>query len=71
MAGFREAKIFDFHIFFDAFLRRNLSFVSDRLKIEKKAVLGKVFGHFGSNLRNVRPPGERKREGSRSLSDKR
>ena len=70
LGGFWEAEIFDFHIFFDVFLKRNLSCVSDGLKIEKKVVLGKVSGHFGSKARNARPPGERKREGSRSLRTK-
>ena len=62
-----EAKILDFRIIFDVFSKQISNNVLESQKIEKNSLSVKVFGHFGLALRNARPPGERKREGIKSL----
>ena len=67
LGGFWEAKIINFRIFSRVFWKQISNKVLEGKKIEKNSLTGKVFGNFGSGLRNARPAGERKREGSRSL----
>ena len=68
--GFWEAKIIDFRTFFDVFSKQISNNILEDQKIEKKRPKKPSDTHLGSKARNDRPPGERKREGSRSLRTK-
>ena len=67
---FWEVKIRYFLIFFDVFSKQISNNILEDQKIEKKRPKKPSGTHFGSKARNDRPPGERKREGSRSLRTK-
>ena len=67
MERFWEAKILDFRIFFDLFGKQISNNVSEAKKIEKFSPARERTTHFGPALRNARPAGERKREGSEAL----
>ena len=64
---FWEAKILDFRSFLGVFSKQKSKYVLEAQKIEKKHGRGDQRRIFRSALRNARPAGERKREGSRSL----
>ena len=61
---FWEAKNHDFRIFFNVFGKQISNNVLGAPKIEKISILDGVDCNFGPALRNVRPAGERIREGS-------
>ena len=68
MGGVWEAKTIDFRTFFDVFSMQNLDCNLEGQKIEKKKA---TKSHFSASWRRVsggpQAPGERKREGSKSL----
>ena len=67
LGGFWEAKIIDFCTFFDVFAKHFSNYILEGQKIEKNDPTRDQRKIFGSDLRNARPAGEGKREGSRSL----
>ena len=70
LEGFWEAKILDFCTFFDVFSMQNLDRNLEGQKSKKKATKS----HFSASWRRVgggpQAPGERKREGCKSLQSK-
>ena len=70
LGSFWEAEILDFRTFFDVFSKHFSNIFLEGQKIEKKSPTRQKMHHLGSGLRNARPPGERKREGGRSLKMK-
>ena len=66
LGRFREAKILDFRTFFDVFSKHFFNNFFEGQKIEKKSPTEEHRTHFGTGLRNERPPGERRREGGKA-----
>ena len=63
---FWGAKILDFRAFFDVFSKHFFNNFLEGQKIEKKSPTEERTPHFGTGLRNERPPGERRREGGKA-----
>ena len=69
LGEFWDAKILDFRSFFDVFSKHFSNIILEGQKIEKKRPNIQNDTNFRSNLRNARPAGERKREGSKKPQD--
>ena len=67
LGGGWEAKILDFHIFFDILSKHFFNNFWKGPKIEKMSPTRPKLHHVGHGLRNERPLGERKREGGQCL----
>ena len=63
MEGFWEAKILDFRIFFDVFSKHFSNNFLEAQKIKKNSPTTSNSTHFGTALRNARPPGREKERG--------
>ena len=64
LGGFWESKIINFRTFSHVFWKQISNNVLEAKKIEKNGSKTTMGHHLGWDLRNVRPAGERKREGS-------
>ena len=69
LGGFWEGKILDFRTFFVIFSMQNLACNLEGQKIEKKSLQDGECENLPLDSGHPRPPGERKREGSESLTE--
>ena len=64
--GSGKPKSLDFRIFYEVFSKQISNIILEAPKIKGKSPKKEHTEKFGSNLRNVRPAGERKRKGSKA-----
>ena len=64
LGGFWEAKILDFLIFLNIFSKHFSNNFFEAQKNKKNSPTRSSITHFGSVLRNARPPGKEKERGS-------
>ena len=68
LGGFWDTKILDFHNFFDVFWKSFSKRVREGSKIDPRSLQVRKLRFFASGFRSSPPPGERKREGIKSLA---